>query len=354
MSAGESPPAIAALATAVPPHLLEQAAARRLASEMFRDVFSPSERERMLAVFDHAGVETRQITVPLSWFDAPGSFESKSILYREAALDLAASCSASVLERAGLLPGEIGHIVFVSSTGIACPTIDALLLNRMGFSSTVRRTPIWGLGCAGGAVGLSRAAAFARDEPGTWVLLVVVELCSQAFQRSDLSMDHFVAMSLFGDGAAAALVRTGVPGPRFMASSSVTWPGTLDVMGWDVTDVGLRVALSREIPTVVREKVRPAVLEFLRREGLDLADVRRLVAHPGGPKVMEALAAALELPMAMLDPARSVLRRFGNTSAASVLFVLEEVLARGCRAGDLGLLTALGPGFSLETVLLGF
>jgi alkylresorcinol/alkylpyrone synthase len=255
----------------------------------------------------------------------------------------------------------VDHVVFISSSGIATPSIEALVANELDFRSDVNRTPIWGLGCAGGAVGLSRARDFARADPAARVLVIALELCSLAFLPDDISKRNLVAASLFGDGAAAALVVgsdvTGVGSAEhrclsLVASRSVLWKDTRDVMGWTLDDSGLRVVFSRDIPAIVFEKARPALVDFLAARGLKLADIRHVVAHPGGVKVLRAYADALELPAPALDHARAVLRECGNMSSPSCLFVLERFLASGeIGEGDHALVMALGPGFAAEYVL---
>ena len=282
----------------------------------------------------------------------------------EHALDLSADACGRALERAGLSADEVDHVVFVSSTGLATPSVDAMLVNRLGLPSRVRRTPIWGLGCAGGAAGLARAGAFAREEPGSRVLVVALELCSLTFQQGDRTKRNLVAASLFGDGAAAAVLSTEPgrrPGPaagahralELVASAATFWNDTLDVMGWDVDGDGLHVVFSRDIPAIVRSKVRASVTEFLGAVKLTMTDIRRFAAHPGGLKVLDAYRDALDLDEEAVAHARAVLREFGNMSAPTCLFVLERFLERGeVAAGDHVLVTALGPGFSAEYVLL--
>jgi len=346
-------PRVTTVATAVPPFSVAQDQVRTFARSLFGGVMP--EIERMLEVFGNAGIDERHFSVPPEWFDRSWSFGEKNEVYGRAALDLAAQAAGRCLERAGLGPRDVDHVLFISTTGLSTPSIDAHLLNRMGFRTDVRRTPIWGLGCAGGAAGLSRAADFARARPKERILLIALELCGLTFQRNDVRRSNLVGTALFADGAAAALVNGSGEGPEVLDSRSVTWPDSLDVMGWEVNDEGLRVVFSRDIPSIVSELVRPAVVSFLGDHGLDLSDVRHLVAHPGGPKVMAAYRDSLGLSDHAMRHAREVLRTNGNMSSPTVLFVLERFLGDATvRRGDLGLLTALGPGFSTELVLLRF
>jgi alkylresorcinol/alkylpyrone synthase len=353
-------PRLVALATAVPAHVLRQSDARGGAAQLFSGALGAD--SRLMEVFEHAQIEKRHLCVPLEWFATDHSFAEKNALYLEHAVRLGGEAARKALARANLQPVDIDHVLFISSTGLATPSVDALLANELGFRSDIRRTPIWGLGCAGGAAGLSRARDFALADPSARVLLVALELCSLSFQFHDLSKRSLVAASLFGDGAAAVVVagsdseggtRDGQRPLGLIASQSTLWKDTLDVMGWTVDGAGLHVVFSRDIPTIVRGQVRPSLLAFLERCGLGLAEVRHLVAHPGGAKVLSAYAEALELPATAFRHAREVLRDYGNMSSPSCLFVLERFLDSGeIQAGDHAVVAALGPGFSAEYVLL--
>jgi alkylresorcinol/alkylpyrone synthase len=357
------PPRLVALATSTPPHTIRQSDARGLAAKLFSS--SAEVDPRLLQVFENAQIETRHLCVPLEWFASSHTFQEKNDLYLEHALSLAADVVRRVLARAGLGPRDVDCVVFVSSTGLATPSVDARLANVLGFRPDVRRTPVWGLGCAGGAAGLSRARDFALADPSARVLLVALELCSLAFQHADLSKRNLVASSLFADGAAAALVlgsevgevgEAGDAGHRpldLLDSRSTLWPDTLEVMGWTVDGDGLHVVFSSDIPTIVREKLRPSLLEFLDHCGLRLDSLAHLVTHPGGVKVLNAYAEALGLPPAAFRHARDVLREFGNMSSPSCLFVLERFLDAGeIGQGESAVVAALGPGFCSEFVLL--
>lgn len=353
-------PRLVALATAVPPHVVHQTDARAGVARLFASAIGAD--HRLLDVFEHAQIEKRHTCVPLEWFESDHDFAEKNTLYVENAVRLACEVTRRVLDLARLEPGDVDHVLFVSSTGIATPSVDARLANLLGFRSDVRRTPIWGLGCAGGAAGLSRARDFALADPTARVLLVALELCSLTFQFQDLSKRNLVAASLFGDGAAAALVVGSEVEPtardthrplRLVASHSTLWKDTLDVMGWTVDGTGLHVVFSRDIPTVVRDHVRPSLLAFLERCGLRLEEIPHLVTHPGGVKVLNAYAEAMGRPASAFRHARAVLRDHGNMSSPSCLFVLERFLAAGeIGAGDPAVVAALGPGFSAEYVLL--
>ncbi len=353
-------PRLIALATAVPPHVVPQADVKRLATRLFSTALGPD--DRLLDVFDNAEIETRHTCVPVEWLGVPHPFVERNDLYIQHAVSLGVEVANAAMARAGLAPRDIDHLVFVSSTGLATPSIDALLCNRLACRADVRRTPIWGLGCAGGAVGLSRARDFALADPSARVLLVALELCSLTFQPSDVSKRNLVAASLFGDGAAAAVVAGGNVATRasarhqpleLAASQSILWKDTLDVMGWTIDGDGLHVVFSRDIPSIVRENVRPSLAAFLDRNDLAFDDVEHLVTHPGGIKVLRAYAEALGLAPERFRHSYDVLRAYGNMSSPSCLFVLERYLdANEIAAGERAVVSALGPGFSAEYVLL--
>jgi alkylresorcinol/alkylpyrone synthase len=354
------PPRLVSLATAVPPHVARQSDARGLVSQLFSRAVTSE--PRLLQVFENAQIDQRHICMPLDWYACDHGFAEKNDLYVEHAVRLAGQVAHAVLERAGLEPQAIDHVVFVSSTGLATPSIDALVANALEFRDDVRRTPIWGLGCAGGAAGLSRARDFALADPSSRILLIALELCSLTFQPNDFSKRNLVASSLFGDGAAAALVvgadtngaaDTARQPLELLASRSTFWHDTTDVMGWSVDGDGLHVVFSRDIPTIVRERVRPSLMAFLESRGLELGALHHWVAHPGGAKVLGAYAETLGLPAEAFRHAREVLRDYGNMSSPSCLFVLERFLDAGeIHAGDNAVVAALGPGFAAEYVLL--
>ena len=343
-------PRLAALTTAVPPHVLEQSDVASLAERLFDR--RRSEIERLRPVFANTGIDRRYSCVPLDWYLGPCDWEDRARLYLENALELLERAARSCLERAGLRPEDIDMTVTVSTTGIATPSLDARLMERLPFRRALQRLPVFGLGCAGGALGLGRAAALARAEPGTRVLLLVVELCGLTFRKADQSKSNIVATALFGDGAAAALISSHPQdgGPAITGWGEHTWPDSLDVMGWTIRDDGLGVRFSRDIPRLVREDYGAATDSFLDDQGLTRADLDGQICHPGGTKVIEALEQVFELPPGSLDEARAVLRDYGNMSAATVLFVLERHLAKGLAGRHL--LSALGPGFTAGFALL--
>ncbi len=345
---------ISAIGTAVPEHRVGQEVAQRFCQALFQEAFP--DIDRLLPVFKNAQIETRHFSAPPEWFETEHSFAEKNQCYIDTAIKLGSSAISSCLRQADLTAADIDHFYFVSTTGLATPSIDARLINLLRFRPDVRRTPIWGLGCAGGAAGLSRAFEYTRAFPRQRALLVALELCGLTFQRNDLSKSNLVAVSLFADGAAAAVVsgaETGDSGLRLVASRSTLWYDSLDVMGWEVNNRGLKVLFSRDIPSIVRSLALPALLEFLSSNGLKLEDVDHFIVHPGGIKVIEAYEEALGIGNGNLKRARGILRQYGNMSSATVLFVLEDFMrARAIQSGEYGILSALGPGFSAEMVLV--
>ena len=337
-----------AVATAAPPYPLDQDAV----IERVRRLFGGAEAlDRLLPVFTNTGIRTRYSCVPIEWYDLPHGWTERNRIYLESALDLLETTTVQLLDRAGIAKREIDQIVVVSTTGIATPSLDALLIERMGLRANVRRLPIFGLGCAGGVIGLARAASQAMATPGERVLFLVVELCALSFRRDDFSKSNIVATALFGDGAAGALLSTEADGPAIVAMGEHTWPGTLGVMGWEVADDGLSAIFSRDIPQLVATRFRASLDGFLGRHDLALGDIDRFVCHPGGTKVIAALEAAFGLEEGALALARGVLRDHGNMSAATVMFVLARMLAEA-RPWRRALVNALGPGFTAGFLVL--
>ncbi len=344
-------PRLLSLATATPAHALSQDLVVQHAGALF--AASHGGAERIAPIFRNAAIENRQVSAPIEWFLQPHSFSERNDLFLKTAVELLSQAATEAIARAGLAPADIDTLVTVCSTGIATPALDARLMEVVPFRRDLVRLPIFGLGCAGGVLGLSRAAAMAKAAPGSNVLLLAVELCSLTFRHADRSKSNLIAAALFGDGAAAAVIRCKVgdeKAPELGPGGEHTWPQSLDVMGWDVADDGLKVVFSRDIPALVRDQFGPVVEAFLAREGLSLAVIDGFVCHPGGAKVLDALETVFGLEPGALIHARETLRDFGNMSAVTVLFVLKRAL----EAGEKGrlLLTTLGPGFTAGMMLI--
>jgi alkylresorcinol/alkylpyrone synthase len=337
------PPTILSVATGVPRHRLSQVDIAAMAAQVFDP--ARSEIEKLLPAFEHAQIEARYASVPLDWFHRPHGWAERNRIYLETAIDLLCVSASEALRQADRRPCDISAIVVVSTTGIATPSLDAILLNRLGLPPTALRLPIFGLGCAGGVVGLGHAAALARTLPEGDVLFLAVELCTVTFRNTDQSRSNIIGTALFGDGAAAMVIgRPGSPGLRLGPAGMRTWPGMLDVMGWTVEDDGLGVVFSRDIPGIVRLRMRAAVEAFLAECGLTTRDLAGLICHPGGVKVLEAMEQAFDLRPKGLTAAREILRDYGNMSAVTVLFVLQRMIRDGLAGRHL--MSALGPGFS--------
>lgn len=349
-------PTIASVATAVPPYCAPQSAARELSRRMFEQDIP--EIDRYLTVFDNAEIDQRYLARPIEWYTQPHSFGEANDVFIDVAGKLAEESARKCLAQAGVRPDEIDHVIFVSTTGLAAPSIDARLINLLGMRQNTRRTPIWGLGCAGGLGGLERAQEYVRAYPTHRALLVTVELCSITIQHNDRSKRNFVALSLFSDGAGAVLVegdqvKRRVPGPRIVDTRSTLFPDSLDLMGWDIVDDGFRVIFGTRIPSVVTQNYSDLAAEFLALHDLKPADITHHIYHPGGAKVLAAYEKALQLPPAALDHSRAVLRKYGNMSSATVLFVLERFMqTQAIKDGERGLMCVFGPGFSAELALI--
>ena len=338
------------LATAVPPHCLNQSDAAQMACKVFSGRFG--NYERMAPVFETAGIRTRHMVEPAEWYlSGKLGWPERMKAYTRGAEDLFVAAASRALERAGLRAQEIDSVVTISSTGIATPSLEARVASRMGFRADIERVPVFGLGCAGGVSGLAVASRLACARPGTNVLMVAVEVCTVAFRGDQPTKANIVASALFGDGAAACIVRAGEEGIAAIdGAGQHMWPDTLGIMGWDVDEAGLEVILDRSIPPFVEGKVRPAIDDILSRIGIARPAVDRFACHPGGAKVIIALEAALQLRQGTLDLEREVLADHGNMSAPTVVFVMERLAERGLPRRTV--MTAMGPGFSCAALSL--
>ncbi|MBC7905821.1 MAG: type III polyketide synthase [Rhodospirillaceae bacterium] len=339
------PPRLAAIATAAPPHTITRTQVAAMARQLFGD-----ELDRLGPIYANAGIEQRRSCVPLDWYLRPHGWKERSDLFMEHALELAARAVEDCVAKAGLRLDQVDAVVAVSTTGMCTPSLDALLMERLKLRRDVTRLPIFGLGCAGGVLGLARAAALAKAMPGANVVMVVVELCGLTFRPGDRSASNMVATALFGDGCAAALVSTQADGPALTAWGEHTWPNSLDIMGWHIEDDGFGVQFSRDIPPLVARHFRPALDGWLAANGLEHSQIDRFLCHPGGAKVVNALEEALTLAPGTLALERDVLREYGNMSAATLMFVLERALAGPLPRHSVA--AALGPGFTVGFLLL--
>jgi alkylresorcinol/alkylpyrone synthase len=359
---------IAATSTAVPPHVLSL----ELVKEYFGRTFSLSGRrlKAMIEVLDNSRIDRRYSLFPVDYLVETRSLTQRNSEYQEHAIALARQVAEEALARANRKAADVDMIITVSCTGFMIPSVDAYLIPEMGFRADVRRLPITELGCAAGAVGLTRAWEYLRAYPGKTALLIAVELPTLTFQRKDLSQANLISCALFGDGAAAAVItgapsgapgvnpggaRSGAPNscPAIIDSQSYLFPNSIDAMGFDLKETGFHIVLSKEVPQIIREKIGSLVDCLLSRHKLTREEIRAFVLHPGGQKLLSYMQQELDLCACQIQPSWDVLRDYGNLSSASVLFVLHEWMTRGeAKTGDRGLLAAFGPGFSAEMLLL--
>jgi len=345
---------IASVGTAFPAHRYsQQEIAAALCERWQHKLPEPRLLTRLHA---NCGVEYRNLVLPLEEYPKLTNFGLSNDAWIAGALDCGQRAVQCALAKAGCTAADISAIFFATVTGISSPTIDARLINRLPFPASVKRTPIFGLGCVAGAAGIARAADYLLGHPTESVLLLSVELCSLTWQDGDQSIANLISTGLFADGAATVVMKgaqVATSGPRVMATRSIFYSDTEHVMGWDIVSSGFRIVLSPEVPQVVRLNLRRDVDEFLASQGLTRADIASIICHSGGPKVLEAVEQSLELSEDALEPSWRSLREVGNLSAASVLVVLREYMEE--HPGQLGsysLLLAMGPAFCAELVLL--
>jgi alkylresorcinol/alkylpyrone synthase len=343
---------IAATATALPPHTITRDDVKYYMGRVF-DI--PERRlEAMMSIVDNAQVHKRHAIFPIEYTVEPRALYQTNQEYIEHAIKLGQEVAEKCLERAGLRPEDVDLIITVSCTGFMIPSLDAHLINLMGFRSNVRRMPFTELGCAAGAMALGRAADFIKAHPGGNVLIIAVELPSLTFQRKDISQANLISSILFGDGAAAVLV-TGrqVRGPKIMVSETYTFPDSLGAMGFDLRDSGFHILLAKDVPEMIGEKIRDLVDGFLERHGKKMHDIKGWILHPGGARLLGNVEIALGLTKCQTQPSWDVLSNVGNLSSATILFILQEWLEkRPLKPGDYALAAAFGPGFSAEFLLL--
>jgi alkylresorcinol/alkylpyrone synthase len=345
---------IAAVGSAFPPNFYDQETL--LAAFRLHWASRHYNLDRLEALHRNVLVGGRHLALPLEQYPGLSGFGAANDAWIRVALDVGEAAVRNALAGAGIEPADVDAIIFVSTTGVAAPSLDARLANRLGLPARVKRMPIFGLGCVAGAAGIARAADYLKAFPDDVAVLLSVELCSLTLQREDLSIPNLIASGLFGDGGAAVVLtgrRRERRGPKVLATRSVFYPNTEKVMGWSITDTGFKVLLSAEVPDVASRFLRRDVDAFLADHGLARDRITTWVAHPGGPKVLMAMAEALEVGDGALEATWRCLREVGNLSSASVLLVLKDVLEnRRPPAGSYGVIVALGPGFCSELVLV--
>jgi alkylresorcinol/alkylpyrone synthase len=350
---------IASAASAFPKHYYTQ----KVLLDRLQDYWGDQLKNPLLLARLHRNVtvDGRYLAIPAEQYVDIKTWGQANDIWIRVAQELGEQALCVALQNAGLKTQDLGALLFTTVTGVASPSIDALLINRMNLPKNIRRTPIFGLGCVAGAAGIARAADYVRAYPSQAAALVSVELCSLTLQREDLSVANLISSGLFADGAAAVIVtgsefessEAGIDGPKILATRSVFYPSTEEMMGWNISEKGFRIILSTEVPTLIRENLGRDVDAFLADNGHKRSDLKSFVLHTGGPKVLDASADALGLHNGQLDASWDCLRKVGNLSSASVLCVLEDVMKnRRPEPGTLGLLAAMGPGFCSELLLL--
>jgi len=348
-------PALAAISKIDFPYKVEQ----QKVKEGARKLFAPSfpQVERMISVFDNTEIKTRNMCKPLDYYTTLHSFEDQNTEYIRLSLEYSIKAIEECISSAEMNKDEITDLIFVSTTGLSTPSLDALIINKMRLNQNINRMPVFGLGCAGGVAGYSKANVLAIANPDAVVLLVTVELCSLTFLRNDFSKSNFIGSSLFADGVSACII-TGDNHTNktknafsFMDTQSKLYYDSLDVMGWEFLDKGFKVLFSSDIPTIIAENINNDVTSFLEKHHLKISDISNFIFHPGGKKVLTAYEEALQVDGDFLKNTREVMNNNGNMSSTTVLYVLERFFSQGFKNGY-GLMVSMGPGFSCEMVLL--
>lgn len=354
MAGARSMATIAGVGEAFPDHYYRQEEILAALGAIWQD--RDVDIRRIERIHRNTGVDGRYLALRLEDYRQRGGWGDSNAAWMRIGEEIGARAIEQALARAGFGVADVDTIVFVSVTGLATPSLDARLMNRLGFSPTVRRIPIFGLGCVAGAASLARCADLVQARSRGVALLVSVELCSLTFQRDDLSGSNIIATGLFGDGAAAVLVagrERGARGPDILDTRSFFYRDTERAMGWDISEQGFRLVLSPDIPDLIRTNLRHDVDSFLGDHGLRRSDIRYWMSHTGGPKILSAIQETLELPREALALSWDQMRSVGNLSSASVLQVLRRTLDRvPGQEGGYGLMLALGPGFCSELLLM--
>ena len=346
-------PHILASRTAFAPHAVPQAVVKAAVGQLFAGRMD--ELPRLLGVFENSRITSRRLMMPLDWYRQAASVAERNRIYQQQGGELLVAAAGAALQGAGLAAEQIDQVIFVSSTGLATPTLDVRLIDALGLRRDVSRLPLWGLGCAAGASALARACDYCLAHPAARVLVTALECCSLNFIPGDSSRKNLIATAHFSDGAAAAVVAGdeaaggGVP---ILATRSCLLPGCSNIMGWDFRDEGMILVLSPRLPVLVKEFLAPQVDGLLAQARVERAAVAHYLLHPGGAKIIDACRAALDLDKTELALSESELNRHGNTSSVSVLAVLADWLEDERRRPGYGVLGAFGPGFSIELLLL--
>jgi alkylresorcinol/alkylpyrone synthase len=344
---------IAAVTTIDFPYKAAQENVKMQAKELFSGNFP--QIDRLINTFDNTGIRTRNLCEPLDYYSGSNSFTDRNKEYIRCAVEYAGMAIRECAERASIRLDEITDLIIVSTTGLATPSIDALLINKLRLNARTRRMTVWGLGCAGGVSGMAKANMAAKADPDAVVVLVAIELCSLTLIKNDYSKSNFIGSSLFSDGIAACIVKgdrhRNRAGMNLIGSTSKLYYESLDIMGWDFQDDGFKVIFSRDIPDFISRYIKADILHFLADHGLTLSDISHFIFHPGGKKVLSAYEDALRVEGDFLEKTRQIMQDYGNMSSATVLYVLKKFMDEAPVTGY-GLMLAMGPGFSSEMVLL--
>lgn len=348
-------PSLAAISKIDFPYKVDQ----QKLKEGARELFAPSypQIDRMMSAFDNTEIKTRNMCKPLDYYTTQHSFKEQNDEYIRLSLEYSIQAIEESIASAQINKDEITDLIFVSTTGLSTPSLDALIINKMRLNQNINRIPVFGLGCAGGVTGYSKANTLAIANPDAVVLLVAVELCSLTFLRNDFSKSNFIGSSLFSDGVAACIITGDNQTNKtkndftFLDTQSKLYYDSLDVMGWEFHDKGFKVLFSSDIPTIINQNIYNDVSSFLEKHHLKISDIKNFIFHPGGKKVLTSYEEALSAEGDFLKNTREVMNDNGNMSSATVLYVLERFFSRGFENGY-GLMLSMGPGFSCEMVLL--
>ena len=347
-------PRISAIVAVVPQFRIAQNEAKEFAARIFGNHFG--DIDRLMPVFDNSGIQTRYFSRPASWFSENHTLEEKNDIYINSATDLGVKSSRKLLEVTNTPIDDIDYIIYINTTGLATPSIDARLINSLNLRRNIRRTPIWGLGCAGGAAGLSHAYHYLLGHPSHRVLVVAIELCGLTFIRDDFSKSNLVACALFGEGAAAVLLcgdQVDGDGIEILSTRSTFYPDSLKVMGWNIVAHGMQVVFDKRIPDIVAANSSNELDSFLSENSISKSEINQYLLHPGGMKVVEAYEKAYGANGNSFELSREILRDYGNMSSVTVLFVIARYLEKfGIGNPGYGIISALGPGFCSESLLV--
>lgn len=348
-------PSLAAISKIDFPFRIEQEKVKKIIEELFTPSFP--QIKKMMPVFDNTEIKHRNLCKPIDHYATIHSFEKQNKEYILTSLEYSVKAIEECIVKAQIEKEDITDIIFISTTGLATPSLDALIINKMRLNENISRMSIFGLGCGGGVAGFAKANILAKANPDAIVLLVTVELCSLTFLRNDFSKSNFIGSSLFADGVTASII-TGDSHTNktkskisFLATQSKLYYDSLDVMGWEFLDKGFKVLFSQDIPTIIANNIHNDVYSFLEKHHLRTSDIKNFIFHPGGKKILTAYTEALKVEGDFLKNTREVMTNYGNMSSSTVLYVLERFYTQGFEDGY-GLMVAMGPGFSCEMVLL--